>query len=167
METDDEICGILFDGAWLWEEYVNTVLKDLDFIHPENKLGKGAIYLFEDTDENGRKHRSGKRYPDFYKDNIVLDAKYKKLGSYDKVSLVGRDDIHQVITYMNNLDALYGGFISPLEFPQKKIPTVHLKDSSKVLSIYGIEINKDAKTYKEFCEKMQINEDRLKENLSY
>ena len=24
-ESDDEICGILFDGAWLWEEYVNTI----------------------------------------------------------------------------------------------------------------------------------------------
>ena len=26
-EHDDEICGILFDGAWLWEEYVNTILR--------------------------------------------------------------------------------------------------------------------------------------------
>ena len=25
-ESSDEICGILFDGAWLWEEYVNTIV---------------------------------------------------------------------------------------------------------------------------------------------
>ena len=60
-ESDDEICGILFDGAWLWEEYVNTILSDIGFIHPENKLHKGGIYLFDD--------HSGVRYPDFYKDS--------------------------------------------------------------------------------------------------
>ena len=27
-ESEDEICGILFDGAWLWEEYANTILKN-------------------------------------------------------------------------------------------------------------------------------------------
>ena len=58
-ESDDEICGILFDGAWLWEEYVNTILSKLGFTHPQNKLRKGSIYLFED--------HSGVRYPDFYK----------------------------------------------------------------------------------------------------
>lgn len=26
-ETDEEICGILFDGTWLWEEYLNTILQ--------------------------------------------------------------------------------------------------------------------------------------------
>ena len=50
--TDDEkIYGILFDGAWLWEEYLNTLLCEKGFIHPENKLGTGAISLnMEDKD---------------------------------------------------------------------------------------------------------------------
>ena len=34
-------------------------------------------------------------YPDFYKDNYILDAKYKHLNSG-----VGREDLYQVITYM-------------------------------------------------------------------
>src|SRR5690606_28925213 len=42
----DKVYGLLFDGAWLWEEYLNTVLKN-DFIHPENKTGKNRHYLFE------------------------------------------------------------------------------------------------------------------------
>ena len=53
---DDRFYGILFDGAWLWEEYLNTLLRDIEFKHPENKLGTGAIYLFE---------HGGQRFPDF------------------------------------------------------------------------------------------------------
>ena len=36
-----QIYGILFDGAWLWEEYVNLLIKD-KFYHPMNKSGKGC-----------------------------------------------------------------------------------------------------------------------------
>ena len=146
-ESDDEICGILFDGAWLWEEYVNTILRDIEFIHPENKLHKGGIYLFDD--------HSGVRYPDFYKDDMVLDAKYKRLGSYEKVSMVDRDDVHQVMAYMTTLHVDRGGFIAPLEKKQVKIPTSHLKGRSATLSIFGIEISKTASLYAEFCEKMK------------
>lgn len=145
-ESDDEICGILFDGAWLWEEYVNTILSNVGFTHPENKLHKGGIYLFDD--------HSGVRYPDFYKDDFVLDAKYKRLGSYDKVSKVDRDDVHQVIAYINALHATRGGFVAPLEQKQEKVPTSRLKDSVSTLSIFGIEISKTASSYADFCEKM-------------
>lgn len=41
-----QIYGILFDGAWLWEEYVNSLIEDI-FYHPMNKGGKGAQRLFE------------------------------------------------------------------------------------------------------------------------
>lgn len=150
-ETEDEICGILFDGAWLWEEYVNTILRDYGFEHPQNIQHKGGIYLFDD--------KSGIRYPDFYrKEDIVLDAKYKRLGSYDKVALVGRDDVHQVITYMGNLKATRGGFVSPLDCKQAKVPTSRLRDTQSTLSIFGIEICKTASSYADFCEKMAENE---------
>ena len=165
-ENDDEICGILFDGAWLWEEYVNTILRNYGFIHPQNKLGKGGIYLFEDIDAEGKKHRSGIRYPDFYKEDFVLDAKYKKLGSYEKVSKVDGDDIHQVITYMKNLKASRGGFVSPLESKQVKIPTSHLKESVSTLSIYGIEIAKNTESYQAFCNKMREKEDIFVKSLN-
>lgn len=157
-ETEDEICGILFDGAWLWEEYVNTILASQGFVHPQNKLDKGGIYLFEDIDSQGKKHKSGVRYPDFYKEDFVLDAKYKRLGSYDKVSKVGTDDVHQVIAYMENLNTTRGGFVSPLESKQQSVPTSHLKNSSSTISIYGIEICKTAKSYAEFYEIMADKE---------
>lgn len=36
-----KVFGILFDGAWLWEEYMNQLIGDI-FYHPMNKGGKGA-----------------------------------------------------------------------------------------------------------------------------
>lgn len=156
-ESSDEICGILFDGAWLWEEYVNTILSNHGFKHPENKLHKGGIYLFDD--------HSGIRYPDFYKDDMVLDAKYKRLGSYDKVSKLDRNGVHQVMAYMTTLKVNRGGFVAPLEQKQSKVPTSHLKGSAATLSIFGIEICKSATSYAEFCEKMGEMEAEFVESL--
>ena len=158
-ESDDEVFGILFDGAWLWEEYVNTILQDYGFVHSENKRSKGGIYLFED--------KSGIRYPDFYKKDIVLDAKYKRLDSYDNVAKVGRDDIHQIIAYVNALNAKTGGFVSPLENKQAIIPTKHIKGTDSTLSIFGIEICKSADSYANFCEVMKIKEKKFVESLIY
>lgn len=162
----EEIYGILFDGAWLWEEYVGTILKHEGFKHPENKRKTGGIYLFKDNGEDGRIHVSGKRYPDFYKDGVVLDAKYKRLENYDKVSKVDRDDIHQVIAYMGALDASVGGFVAPLAERQKVVPTSHLvKAPDSTLSIFGIEVAK-ATTYSEFVQDMALNEKRFVQVIS-
>ncbi len=98
---EDEVYGVLFDGAWLWEEYLNTLLAPLGYRHPRNKTGEGRIYLFE---------KSGyPRYPDFYKPGVVLDAKYKKLQD----SSLDRDDIHQLIAYMHVEQCHTGGLLYP------------------------------------------------------
>lgn len=149
-ENDQDICGILFDGAWLWEEYVNTILQEYGFKHPENKLKKGGIYLFEE--------QTGIRYPDFYKDDMVLDAKYKQLSSYSRVSEVARDDVHQLISYIIALHVEKGGFVAPLQQEQSEIPTSYLKGYTASLSIFGIEIIKDAISYADFCDKMKMTE---------
>jgi 5-methylcytosine-specific restriction endonuclease McrBC regulatory subunit McrC len=156
-ESDEEIYGILFDGAWLWEEYVNTILCNQGFYHPENKIGKGAIYLFRD-ERDGKIVNSGRRYPDFYKDGFVLDAKYKRLGSYDKVSLVDRNDIHQVMAYMSALNANRGGFVAPLTAPLITPPTSHIKGSDATMSIFGIEVSKVNSSYSKFCSDMRAKE---------
>ena len=46
---EQKIHGILFDIAWLWEEYVHTLLPK-DFIHPRNKEKKGGISVFSDRE---------------------------------------------------------------------------------------------------------------------
>jgi 5-methylcytosine-specific restriction endonuclease McrBC regulatory subunit McrC len=156
-ESSDEICGILFDGAWLWEEYVNTILRKVGFVHPQNKLHKGGIYLFDD--------HTGIRYPDFYNNSLVLDAKYKRIGSYKNVSQVDNNDIHQIMAYMKRLH-VDGGFIAPLENKQSKVPQVPLAESTDTISIFGIEINKTASSYVEFCEKMKEAEITFIESLN-
>ena len=78
---EQKIHGILFDVAWLWEEYVHTLLPK-DFIHPRNKNRTDGISVFSD--------RERKVFPDFYHQNhkIVLDTKYKKLEFTEKGIIV-------------------------------------------------------------------------------
>lgn len=151
-ESEDEVCGILFDGAWLWEEYVNTILQEYGFKHPRNKNGEGAIYMFE-----GNK---GKCYPDFYKDNFVLDAKYKRLGSYENVVKVDNSDIFQMISYLTIRSAHKGGFVSPLETKQNEVPTEIIKGTNcnSTISIFGIEVSKNQDSFGDFCNEMKQNE---------
>lgn len=103
---DRQIHGILFDGAWLWEEYLNTVIGDAYF-HPRNKDRRGAQYLFEG--------KTGVIYPDFISrtregrtvERKIVDAKYKKnIGS-------GNDDYYQMLAYMFRFEAKDGYFAYP------------------------------------------------------
>lgn len=160
---DDEntLSGILFDGAWLWEEYVNTLLCNHDFVHPQNKKGTNAIYLFEDNNADGTLSYGRRMYPDFYKDNIVLDAKYKRLGSYNRVAEVGREDLYQIITYMFRLKSQYGGFICPVNKFEFNIPSSKIISSDSYVSIFGLQVCQNATSYDDFCRKMEINESRF------
>ena len=150
--SDEEISGILFDGSWLWEEYVNVLLQEhnMGFKHAKNRSGEGGFYLFES--------HSRKLLPDFYKDDFVIDAKYKRLGSYEKVADVSREDLYQVITYMHRLQASKGGFVAPLEKRIETNPTQKMIGRNEWMSIFGIEISKSASSYSDFCEQMKHNE---------
>lgn len=102
----EKMTGLLFDGSWLWEEYVNSIIGSL-FFHPENKGGKGAQQLFDR--EIGRK--IGLIYPDFISKNtsnrIILDAKYKPSGN------IGNRDYLQVLAYMFRFDSKRGYYLYP------------------------------------------------------
>lgn len=117
---DNTVYGLLFDGAWLFEEYLNTVLKQINFKHSENKTGKDPFHLLI-NDNRGR----WKIYPDFHKlsddnkNNIVLDAKYKRLNYSDSES-IDRNDKHQIVSYAYTLNAKKAGFIYPVEIDSYK-----------------------------------------------
>jgi len=95
-EDDKEICGIVFDAAWLWEEYLNTIFRQYklssSIVHPRNKKGTDPVYFY--------KEKRSPHYPDFYDDKhkLVLDAKYKHLQGG-----VSRDDLFQLISYLHVL----------------------------------------------------------------
>lgn len=156
---DDRFYGILFDGAWLWEEYLNTLLRDIEFKHPENKLGTGAIYLFE---------HGGQRFPDFWKKDIVLDAKYKRLAVNGNSFDISRDDVHQIMAYMYRLKANKGGIICPYKGEKNKIISQNMHKDSYLgsLSLYALAIPKNCSSYEDFTKLIVENERTLLEELS-
>ena len=170
-----KVYGILFDGAWLWEEYVNTLLEDVGegFEHPRNKSGKGSEWLFRTVDEFdsfGNKVKSGslqgKIYPDFIgKDKynrVIADAKYKPMDN------IGNKDYLQVLAYMFRFDAKKGYYLYPevglesdlhlrlnrgVSFEKNVVP----RDDISVIK-HGLKIPNDVENYAEFCEMMDVAE---------
>jgi 5-methylcytosine-specific restriction enzyme subunit McrC len=143
----DKIYGLLFDGAWLWEEYLNCILKNCGFEHPTNKTGEGAIHLFEHL-------KSYKRYPDFWKENFVLDAKYKNFSGY-----IERNDIHQMISYMYVKKAAIGGFVHPTRNPIFECESIgNLNGYGGLVKVWTIPIPSAADNFKEFSKTMHTNE---------
>ncbi|TXJ12366.1 McrC family protein [Brachyspira aalborgi] len=135
---ENKIYGILFDGAYLWEEYIYTILKDLDFLHPRNK---------EKTDGINLLNKKWTVYPDFYNYNkqIVLDTKYKMLNKYnDKID---GSDKHQIISYVYTLGAKIGGFVYPSEnkeFSFDNIGILNREYNKNILEDYSPSIFKYA-----------------------
>jgi len=110
-QEKDKVYGVLFDGAWLWEEYLNTILQSEGFKHAENKKHKGGFKMFVNDKDNAETDKNSRTlYPDFWKDDFILDAKYKHLNNG-----VGREDLYQVVTYMYCKKARHGGYVFPYE----------------------------------------------------
>lgn len=152
-----QIYGILFDGAWLWEEYVNSLIEDV-FYHPMNKGGKGAQRLFDGN--------IGLIYPDFIskdiKTRIIADAKYKPMNN------IGNRDYLQVLAYMFRFDAKKGFYLYPeaeslddLKLWMNQGSTyesnVMPRDDISVTK-HGLKIPTDATDYDRFAARMRINE---------
>lgn len=147
--TDREIYGILFDGAWLWEEYLATILTD--FKHPRNKIKERARYLFEGD--------RGPRYPDFFNHEIVLDAKYKSNYQKKHVAEIDRDDIHQIICYMWMEKMRVGGFVSPTNI-ERSVLSAFLRGYNGEIRLYQLLIS-SAKDWTTFTIQMRENENVL------
>ena len=153
---EEKIHGILFDVAWLWEEYVHTLLPK-DFIHPRNKEKKGGVSVFS----------GGKRkvYPDFYNRELktVLDAKYKKLELTEKG--INRDDLFQLISYAYILQAEKAGLVFP------SIEQIVSSEIGKVvgygvlLKKWSIQVPQKASSYDEFYEMLGMSEKIFQNNI--
>ena len=154
---DQKIHGILFDIAWLWEEYVHTLLPK-DFIHPRNKEKLGGISVFS----------VGKRkvYPDFYQEElkIVLDAKYKKLELTEKG--INREDLFQLISYSYILKAEKAGLVFPSEDKVIDNEIGKLAGYGALLKKWSIQIPQKSSSYREFCEMMENSEETFKRNIT-
>ena len=161
-----QIYGILFDGAWLWEEYINSLIKET-FYHPMNKNGAGAQRLFDGN--------VGLIYPDFISRNsetrIIADAKYKPVDN------IGNRDYLQVLAYMFRFDAKAGYYLYPeaAGTDDKKLwmncgstyeANVTPRDDVSVTK-HGMKIPVDALNYAEFSVRMKTCEQEFKSALIF
>ena len=150
--------GILFDGAWLWEEYINILLSS-HFYHPKNKSKFGAQQLFSDG--------KGLIYPDFISKStdprLIVDAKYKLIEN-----IRGRDYL-QVLAYMYRFDASQGYYIYPDSEGQVPLVlnlnkgstyenNVSARNDVNIIKL-GFKIPNKSADYDDF--KMQIHESEL------
>ena len=154
------IYGILFDGAWLWEEYVHSLIGNV-FYHPRNKIGTGKQHLFAKN--------VGVIYPDFIsraEPRLIADAKYKPSGN------IGNRDYLQVLAYMFRFDAKTGYYLHPIEpdAQETKDLRLHLNkglayDGGRVtpredvcLVKHGLKIPAGAENYNAFAAQMKASE---------
>lgn len=183
----NEVYGILFDGAWLWEEYLATILKPKGFIHPENRNGKGGLRFFASPDKEGKQDNEEtfdknyrKIYPDFYREDCnkgdfdklnhlelsILDAKYKHLENG-----VGREDLYQVVSYMHTMSkpnekVLNGGFLFPyknsdFDVAQSPQKTYNLAGLGGTVSVMGFKIPQNAENFADFCKEIKSSEENF------
>ena len=142
----DKVYGVLFDGAWLWEEFLFTILKDYGFKHPKNKDVSGGFRMFRDAKSNDDIDDNYRRlYPDFYKDDFVIDAKYKHLESG-----VGREDLYQLVTYMYCKKATNGAYIYPCKDKNIKAFKYQLVGYEGFISVMPFYVPQSANSYEEF-----------------
>ena len=159
----NKIYGLIFSASWIWEEFLyKTILKELEFKHPKNKLSEGGINLFK-TESNPPTLERYVRYPDFYKDNIILDAKYKFL---DK-NIIDRNDMHQIISYMHIENSQIGGFIYPFTEQNNNIIRLgELRGCGGVIYKIGLAIPQKSDSYSAYCSQMNANIKSLQKDLS-
>ncbi|RSK17576.1 5-methylcytosine-specific restriction enzyme subunit McrC [Streptococcus oralis] len=150
---EQKIHGILFDVAWLWEEYVYTLLPKC-FVHPRNKDKTDGISVFS----------VGKRkvYPDFYdrERKTVLDAKYKKLEFTERG--INREDLFQLISYSYILEAEKAGLIFPSMEQSVNSEIGKLAGYGAQLKKWSIQIPQNASSYSAFCKMMENSEENFK-----
>lgn len=159
----DKVYGLLFDGAWLWEEYLNTILKE-NFIHPENKTGKHRQYLFENNIQS--------IYPDFISRTAPIsvgDAKYIPLDrqrTYSENSEKATSIYYKTIAYMYRYSSNSGFLLFPSQ-ETTFYETYRIKETNGTLKKIGLAIPQKSDNFKEFIKSMNANEKEFKGQLMY
>lgn len=164
------VCGILFDGAWLWEEYLNTVLNEKGFVHPENKNRTGGIRMFENSHEEKMDSNWRRIYPDFYKKtdekmDWILDAKYQHLEKDLK-----RENLYQIVSYMHTTKCARGGFVFPYggkfsegaeQGKSSFSRNFKLAGHGGTVSVFGMRIPQNSENFEKFASEMKSAEEWL------
>ena len=117
--------------------------------------------MFEKVSDDERvSNNSRKLYPDFYKNDFILDAKYKHLNNG-----VGREDLYQVVTYMYCTKYNNGAYVYPLETVEQ-IARFRLNGYGGMLQIIPFHIPQTATDFNTFVEEIKKSETSLRKYFS-
>ena len=131
------------------------------------------------------------RFPDFYTDAVIADAKYKRMLTLNKSHTkasdnIDRNDLHQMIAYMHIRSSKKGIFICPMDIdnidnssnefcPESafaiKTPELvsysvgELNGYGGKIYIVGINIPQSLASYTEFMEAMEKTENILEQSM--
>ena len=115
--------------------------------------------MFEkESDDEAISKNSRRLYPDFWKDDFILDAKYKHLNNG-----VGREDLYQVVTYMYCRKAKNGGYVYPFE---QELNTVSYELNKTYgygghIHIIPFHVPQSPDSYKSFIEEINKSENKM------
>ena len=155
-----KIHGILFDGAWLWEEYLAKIISKSFKHHTREKSFK----LF--------RNESGKTFqaiiPDYLsndEDNIIVaDAKYIQLDNQRNMNEERALSIYyKTIAYMHRFNSNKGLLFYPIR-SDCKIDIYEIIDTQSIIAKIGLHIADDL-NYKLFCTQMKKNEKKFLGNI--
>lgn len=170
---EDQIAGILFDGASLWEEYLNILMQEKfgkRLFHPNNRNGSGRQYFFKGT--------TGEIFPDFLLDAVlngkdvntagqILDAKYRG-------NALDGDVYKQMLSYMFRFDSKISKLLYPVACVENQnendgVKTLYLRrDNSIMVKTIPFHIPQygEIDSFENFCTKMSNAEEQFLKELN-
>ena len=156
--TESQVYGILFDGAWLWEEYIGKVLQN-DFNHYTSKNSNFSLFK---CDDDGKKKQ--KIIPDYIsKDKrLVADAKYIPLNkdvSYGEERATAI--YYKTLMYMLRFSSKHGLLFYPSK-DEVGLKTYRIIETDSYLSEVPFVVPKErVNTYNDYCLEMLKKEEEF------
>jgi 5-methylcytosine-specific restriction endonuclease McrBC regulatory subunit McrC len=161
--------GLLFDGAWLWEEYLAVVMADFFTHYGGDK--KEKLYLLERETKEGEWEPFQEIIPDYLSRDkkVVADAKYIPLNESDKLNYNRTMGVYyKTIMYMHRFNSRHGLLLYPFskeyenailvkDYPGVTVNRLPIIDTQSELIKVGLKIS-PATNFKDFCEEMRRNE---------
>lgn len=169
-KADNNVNGLLFDGAWLWEEYVAHLIDPVFTHYTYNSPQR--FYLFQL--DNGAKCQN--IIPDYLAQTnngtFVADAKYIPLGNNSSLSADRAESIYyKTIMYMYRFNSKHGFLFFPhsLDYDGKSDLTRHIIDvPGACINEIGLKVPNytDKSLYSDFVKKMKVSEDLFNDSIN-
>ncbi len=167
----DQVVGLIFDIAYLWEEYVATLLEPLGFEHPSNVENQGwSVGKLNDSDMRRRMRLC----PDFLFPNsqgekhpiatVIADAKYSR---YESKSFDERVKSHvfQMMQYMYVFKATHSILLCPAQKAEPNQWHFELYGQGGTVDVMYLHLPQQAQSYAEYCAAMQQAESDFVETI--